>query len=64
MPLPTGMIDRPYTQQDPRGWLPWHPKKPLKRLPMWQSPEHISYPILSILRELVIKQPKVYADDI
>ena len=57
------MIDRPYRQDDPRGWLKWHPKRPLPRLPMWQSPEHISYPLLTILKELYIKILNNQPDD-
>ena len=56
------MIDRPYRQDDPRGWAsPSHWTSP--RLPMWQSPEHISYPLLKVLKELYIKILNNQPDD-
>ena len=58
------MIDRPYRKDDPRGWLPWRPKRPLPPVPMHKEPEHISYPLATVLRELLKKQPDEFGNPV
>jgi hypothetical protein len=57
------MIDRPYRKDDPRGWLPWHPKKPLKRLPMHREPTHVAYPLATVLLRLYMSIDKDALED-
>ena len=49
------LVNRPYRQEDPRAWMPWHPKKPLKRLPMWQESTHISHSLLCLFKDILKK---------
>ena len=44
---------RAYPRQEEHIGLPSRWIAP--QIPMWQSPEHVSYPLLKVLRELAVK---------